>query len=292
MARGTRHQGNLHRPAKMRTFYASGSVCRLGRRTSPMHSLSTVLAKCTEVRAFGDEPEAQTVTGAIDYRWEPPTAVTSSKPLRVVALRSPPHTAVHPLHLGLAPAQCFGLLGVNGMAFLVLRRTWRCPQPAMANMAQRWRPLASKGTARTDMYVVGQGAGKTTLFKMLSGEVAPSSGDAWFRRRGPLPDHSKGGEVTDDDDMYQSITQDLSACRQLMGYCPQFDGLQPNMTVNEHLHFYARTRGVPTPERQELVTQLLHKLGLDKYRHRLARACSGGNKRKLSVAIAMLGILR
>mmetsp|Transcript_6132 Transcript_6132/g.22524 ORF Transcript_6132/g.22524 Transcript_6132/m.22524 type:complete len:1227 (-) Transcript_6132:417-4097(-) len=159
---------------------------------------------------------------------------------------SPPHTAVHPLHLGLAPAQCFGLLGVNG-------------------------------------------AGKTTLFKMLSGEVAPSSGDAWFRRRGPLPDHSKGGEVTDDDDMYQSITQDLSACRQLMGYCPQFDGLQPNMTVNEHLHFYARTRGVPTPERQELVTQLLHKLGLDKYRHRLARACSGGNKRKLSVAIAMIG---
>ena len=44
---------------------------------------------------------------------------------------------------------------------------------------------------------------------------------------------------------YFSITHEAPKCRQLMGYCPQFDGLQPNMTTRAHLHLYARTRGVP-----------------------------------------------
>lgn len=93
---------------------------------------------------------------------------------------------------------------------------------------------------------------------MLTGQVAPSSGDAWFygeSKRVLIPSTSleiAEGECQEHR-IYRSIVGDLASCRQLMGYCPQFDGLQPNMTVSEHLHFYARTRGVPPSARNNLV---------------------------------------
>ena len=74
-----------------------------------------------------------------------------------------------------------------------------------------------------------------------------------------------------------------------MGYCPQFDGLQPNMTAREHLQFYAQVRGVPTDLIDDTVESLLSKMSLNKYADRQAGTYSGGNKRKLSVAIALIG---
>ena len=74
-----------------------------------------------------------------------------------------------------------------------------------------------------------------------------------------------------------------------MGYCPQFDGLQPNMTGREHLQFYARVRGVPPAEVSGVVESLLAKMDLTRYADKQAGTYSGGNKRKLSVAIALIG---
>ena len=61
--------------------------------------------------------------------------------------------------------------------------------------------------------------GKTTTFKMLTGEVAPDSGDALVCRH--------------------SIVSELPAARQKMGYCPQFDALPGAMTGSEVLTMYA-----------------------------------------------------
>ncbi len=103
-----------------------------------------------------------------------------------------------------------------------------------------------------------------------------------------------------------------------MGYCPQFDAIDDLLTGREHLHLYARLRGVPESEisrvrpystfisllisfslrisDRDLYLSLMQvaewgiqKLGLFEYAGCTASTYSGGNKRKLSTAIAMIG---
>jgi len=59
------------------------------------------------------------------------------------------------------------------------------------------------------------------------------------------------------------------------------------MTAIEHLRFYARARGVPNVENN--VEQVLHAVGLAPFKSRMAGKLSGGNKRKLSLGIALIG---
>ncbi|KDO21519.1 hypothetical protein SPRG_12483 [Saprolegnia parasitica CBS 223.65] len=113
------------------------------------------------------------------------------------------------------------------------------------------------------------GAGKSTTLKMLMGQVAPSAGAAYLAGY----------------DVYSQQTES----RSLVGYCPQFDALFDTMTVREHLELYAALRGLDVASASTAVTSLLHKLHLQPFEHVLAGDLSGGNKRKTSVAIAMIG---
>jgi ABC-type multidrug transport system ATPase subunit len=84
------------------------------------------------------------------------------------------------------------------------------------------------------------------------------------------------------------ITQQVSV-RRYVGYCPQFDALFDLLTGREHLAFYAMIKGLSGEVMKEQVHMLLKALSLDKYADRKAGTYSGGNKRKLSVAISMIG---
>lgn len=74
-----------------------------------------------------------------------------------------------------------------------------------------------------------------------------------------------------------------------MGYCPQFDALHDLLTGTEHLKFYGRIRGVPEASLEKMSRSLLEGLTLTEFADRPAGTYSGGNKRKLSVAIALIG---
>ncbi|KAJ7308251.1 hypothetical protein JRQ81_008776 [Phrynocephalus forsythii] len=113
------------------------------------------------------------------------------------------------------------------------------------------------------------GAGKTSTFKMLTGESEVTSGKAFL----------KG----------YSILQDIQTVHQNMGYCPQFDAINDLLTGREHLVFYCRLRGIPEDEISRVVKWVLSALGLMQYAERPAGRYSGGNKRKLSTAIALIG---
>ncbi|XP_012962010.4 retinal-specific phospholipid-transporting ATPase ABCA4 [Anas platyrhynchos] len=113
------------------------------------------------------------------------------------------------------------------------------------------------------------GAGKTTTFKMLTGDTDVTSGDAVVAGN--------------------SILTDISSVHQNMGYCPQFDALDDLLTGREHLYLYARLRGVPAEEIKRVAEWGIQKLGLPMYADQLAGTYSGGNKRKLSTAIALIG---
>jgi len=113
------------------------------------------------------------------------------------------------------------------------------------------------------------GAGKTTTFKILTGELTQTSGVAKI--------NGKDLET----DIHRIIHQ--------IGYCPQFDALLANLTSREHLELYASIKGIPEEMRPQMIKDLLLRLGLTKFEHVQAGTYSGGNKRKLSVAIALLG---
>uniref|UniRef100_A0A8C7CBE9 ATP binding cassette subfamily A member 3 n=1 Tax=Neovison vison TaxID=452646 RepID=A0A8C7CBE9_NEOVI len=113
------------------------------------------------------------------------------------------------------------------------------------------------------------GAGKTTTFKMLTGEETITSGDAFV-----------GG---------YSISSEIGKVRQRIGYCPQFDALLDHMTGRETLVMYARLRGIPERHVAACVENVLRGLLLEPHADKLVRTYSGGNKRKLSTAIALLG---
>uniref|UniRef100_A0A672RSN6 ATP-binding cassette sub-family A member 3-like n=1 Tax=Sinocyclocheilus grahami TaxID=75366 RepID=A0A672RSN6_SINGR len=113
------------------------------------------------------------------------------------------------------------------------------------------------------------GAGKTTTFKMLTGDESISSGDAFI-------------------DGY-SILRDVKKVQQRIGYCPQFDALLDHMTGRETLSMYARLRGIPEKYVTACVENILRSLLLEPHADKLVRSYSGGNKRKLSAGMALIG---
>uniref|UniRef100_A0A4X2LSZ3 P-type phospholipid transporter n=1 Tax=Vombatus ursinus TaxID=29139 RepID=A0A4X2LSZ3_VOMUR len=113
------------------------------------------------------------------------------------------------------------------------------------------------------------GAGKTTTFKMLTGDITVTSGDATVAGK--------------------SILTQISEVHQNMGYCPQFDAIDDLLTGREHLHLYARLRGVPTDDIKRVANWCIQSLGLSSYADHVVGSYSGGNKRKLSTAIALIG---
>nr|XP_024207629.2 phospholipid-transporting ATPase ABCA7 isoform X7 [Pan troglodytes] len=113
------------------------------------------------------------------------------------------------------------------------------------------------------------GAGKTSTFRMVTGDTLASRGEA------VLAGHS--------------VAREPSAAHLSMGYCPQSDAIFELLTGREHLELLARLRGVPEAQVAQTAGSGLARLGLSWYADRPAGTYSGGNKRKLATAVALVG---
>ncbi|CAN1262520.1 ABC transporter A family member 2, partial [Linum perenne] len=115
------------------------------------------------------------------------------------------------------------------------------------------------------------GAGKTTAINCLTGVAPVTSGDAL------IYGYSIRSSVG------------MSSIRKLMGVCPQFDILWDALSGQEHLHLFATLKGLPPASVKTVVEELLVKVKLTDAASVRARSYSGGMKRRLSVAIALIG---
>lgn len=113
------------------------------------------------------------------------------------------------------------------------------------------------------------GAGKTSTFRMVTGDTLPSGGEAI------LAGHS--------------VTQEPVTAHCHMGYCPQSDAIFELLTGREHLELFARLRGVREAEVAQTASLGLAHLGLRQYADWPAGTYSVGNKRKLATAVALVG---
>uniref|UniRef100_A0A3Q2PTA1 Cholesterol transporter ABCA5 n=1 Tax=Fundulus heteroclitus TaxID=8078 RepID=A0A3Q2PTA1_FUNHE len=115
------------------------------------------------------------------------------------------------------------------------------------------------------------GAGKSTLMNILCGICPPTNGSATIYGL-PVAEVAEGSEM-----------------KQLVGICPQFNIIFDVLTVEEHLRIFAAIKGIPPADVDAEVTRVLKDLDLEKIMTAQAKNLSGGQKRKLSVGIAILG---
>jgi len=113
------------------------------------------------------------------------------------------------------------------------------------------------------------GAGKTTALSMLTRHLSPTAGDATL-----------GG--------YSILNQFMKASSHL-GVVTQDNSLWDLLSVEDHLALFGRLRGVPEDKVKNVVTSTIDQLELTPHRTKLAKNLSGGMKRKLCVAIALIG---
>uniref|UniRef100_A0A803VGS7 ATP binding cassette subfamily A member 10 n=1 Tax=Ficedula albicollis TaxID=59894 RepID=A0A803VGS7_FICAL len=115
------------------------------------------------------------------------------------------------------------------------------------------------------------GAGKTTLLNVLSGLSFPSEGSATIY-------NYKLSEMGDREEI-----------RGLVGICPQFNSHFEVLTVRENLKTFAEIKGIKSKEVEQEVENILELLDISNIQDTQAEKLSGGQKRKLSIGIAMLG---
>ncbi|XP_051003132.1 phospholipid-transporting ATPase ABCA3-like [Acomys russatus] len=113
------------------------------------------------------------------------------------------------------------------------------------------------------------GAGKTTTFKMLAGVETITSGTAYI----------DGNRVT----------KNPGKIRSRIGYCPQSESVLNHMTGRELLIMYASLWGVPEPDINEYAEAFLHSVHVEHIADQFIHTYSGVNKRRLSMAIALMG---
>jgi ATP-binding cassette, subfamily A (ABC1), member 3 len=113
------------------------------------------------------------------------------------------------------------------------------------------------------------GAGKTTTFKCLTNDIVPTKGIPFI--------------------VGHDVRKEFSEARKHIGYCPQFDAIFGLLTVREHLEFYSKIKKIPKEYVPNLIKAQLKSMNLEQYENKRSGTLSGGNKRKLSVAMAMLG---
>jgi ATP-binding cassette subfamily A (ABC1) protein 3 len=87
----------------------------------------------------------------------------------------------------------------------------------------------------------------------------------------------------------RNISRDFNLVRHRIGYCPQHNCNFKSLNVYEHLKFYAWVKQLPSEMHDKLIDGVIKKLRLTDYKYKHADQLSGGNKRKLQTAIAILG---
>ncbi len=112
------------------------------------------------------------------------------------------------------------------------------------------------------------GAGKSTLMRLLTAVMEPTSGDAWVAS---YPIGKKSEDI-----------------KEKIAYMPQRFGLYEDLTVMENMVFYADIFDVPRDERPGRIERLLGFSNLAPFTGRLAGQLSGGMKQKLGLACALI----
>ena len=112
------------------------------------------------------------------------------------------------------------------------------------------------------------GAGKTTTISVIATRLKPSAGDAVV--------------------FGHSVSTDVAAVRQMIGFAPQELSLYPKLTALENVKFFGRMYGIPADRLKRRADELLELVGLEGRRSDEVDTFSGGMKRRLNLAVSLV----
>ena len=112
------------------------------------------------------------------------------------------------------------------------------------------------------------GAGKTTTIKLLTGLLKPTSGDAYIFKK--------------------SIVNEINDIKPILNISPQESAVAPNLSVFENLVLIAEIYGFKKEEANKKAYQMMEKFGITDRKNDKAKKLSGGLKRRLSIAMALI----
>lgn len=112
------------------------------------------------------------------------------------------------------------------------------------------------------------GAGKTTIIRMLNGLAKPTAGEAYV--------------------LGKSIGEQLEEVKRLSDISPQETSVAPNLTVYENLLFMAQIYGMKEKAAADRVEDILQRFSLKEFSGSRAKTLSGGWQRRLSIAMALI----
>ncbi|MCM1992215.1 ABC transporter ATP-binding protein [Oceanirhabdus seepicola] len=112
------------------------------------------------------------------------------------------------------------------------------------------------------------GAGKTTLMKQITTLTTPTKGEILYN----------GSNIKDSDEDYRGI----------IGYLPQEFGVYKNFSAKKFLQYMAALKGLSKKEANEKIEELLNLVGLYEVRNKAIGKFSGGMKRRVGIAQALL----
>ncbi len=151
-----------------------------------------------------------------------------------------------------------GIVSINQLTYVFQHEG----HPAVDNVTASVYPSEVTGLVGAD------GAGKTTLIRLIAGLLLPTS-----------------GSVTA---LGFDTSREADQIHRRIGYMPQKFGLYEDLSVIENLSLYADLRGVEEREKEETFERLLKFTDLAEFTDRLAGALSGGMKQKLGLACALV----
>ena len=128
----------------------------------------------------------------------------------------------------------------------------KADKPALTEVTAKLWPGRITGLVGPD------GAGKTTLIRLMAGLLVPTAGTVTINGLNPI--------------------NDAGQLKALIGYMPQKFGLYEDLTVQENLNLHADLRNVVGETRTQIFTQLLNFTDLNAFTTRLAGKLSGGMK--------------
>lgn len=120
------------------------------------------------------------------------------------------------------------------------------------------------------------GAGKSTLISILCGLYEATQG---------IYSINKGNVYYENEE----VLSNMDEFRKNLGICPQHDVLFDRLSQKEHLNMFAVYKGIPVEKREQEVDKIIEEFGMREKQDCLVESLSGGQKRKLSIAIALLG---
>lgn len=110
------------------------------------------------------------------------------------------------------------------------------------------------------------GAGKTTMIKMLSGLILPTSGEIKING--------------------MNMKEDVYKIKSILNVSPQETAVAPNLTVKENLYFMAGVYQIENKD--EKINELISQFNLEEVLNKKAKTLSGGWQRRLSIAISLI----